>query len=206
MRIFFGFVLLFMFGLLVLALAPDTEKPLTINNEVTYPVETVKDNVRDVTPGDTLPGPVITENTITRLPGVVVEAVVEKKALPRTIHNNVLITAAGVFKSGEQVVHLSGITPLNLTASCKAENGENWPCGRFARTAMRGFVRGRALNCDAVDLVSGPIKTQCRIGDSDIGEWLVKQGWARGAKGSVYENLVPVAKSSKTGMWRLTPP
>jgi endonuclease YncB( thermonuclease family) len=51
----------------------------------------------------------------------------------------------------------------------------------MARTALRALIRGRTLNCRMTgdDAQNGKITTSCKVGKTDIGQWLVDQGWTR---------------------------
>ena len=202
------------FILIVLAVATLSLLPSPQNNkperdQPILPLEPAQNSIRNVTPGDALPGPDIAGKQVARLPGVVVE--IAQKATPTTrLYNNISINAAGILASGNTNLHIEGITPLPLDAVCKTTTGETWPCGRFARTAMRKLIRGRSINCDATNSedvlpTPGPILTKCRVANQDIGQWLVKQGWAEDDGGD-YAEPMQWAKTAKLGMWRQTLP
>ena len=51
-----------------------------------------------------------------------------------------------------------------------------------ARTAMRNFVRGRALSCQVpAEPAEEVTVTTCLLAGDDLGAWLVENGWARAA-------------------------
>jgi endonuclease YncB( thermonuclease family) len=54
-----------------------------------------------------------------------------------------------------------------------------WPCGRHAAGALDDLLRDKTVSC----LVIGKDKYrrnlgECRAGSTDIGDWMVRQGWA----------------------------
>ena len=81
-------------------------------------------------------------------------------------------------------------------------DGVEWPCGVRARTAVRLWLRGRALSCivppDANQqlLVAG-----CRLGKQDVGAWLVSNGWARAVAGGPYALAEQQARKAKAGIF-----
>jgi len=81
-----------------------------------------------------------------------------------------------------------------------------WPCGTRARTAVRMWLRGRALNCkpppknkDAVAVVA------CSLGKQDVGAWLVSNGWARAAADGPYIEAEAKARKAGMGIFGLPP-
>lgn len=81
-----------------------------------------------------------------------------------------------------------------------------WPCGTRARTAVRMWLRGRALTCrpppknkDAVALV------ECSLGKQDVGAWLVSNGWARAVPDGPYVEAEAKAREAGIGIFGLPP-
>ena len=199
------FLIVFLFvGAGVLWLLPEPE-PIksAIKNEV-LSTEAARDDIRNVTPDDTLPGPKITKSKLTRLPAIKPPQRKKPPLKPKLWHKPI-ISKAGFFTFKNYQVQLKGIKPLALDARCKLENGKFWPCGRFARTAMRNFVRGRSIECDPVETQSDLIVTDCRVAGKNIAKWLVIRGWAEGENGR-FESQMSAAQQKKSGMWRATRP
>ena len=169
-----------------------------IKNEV-LPTEAARDDIRNVTPENTLPGPKIIKPKLTRLPAIKPPPLKKQPPKPKLWHRPI-ISKAGYFVSNNHELQFKGIKPLALNAQCKA-NGEDWPCGRFARTAMRKFVRGRSIECDPVETQSDPIVTNCRVAGKDIAQWLVIRGWAKDENGG-FKSQMSSAQQKKLGMWR----
>ena len=198
MRIFLFTVIIGLIGLNILMLLPE---PIQKNAEVArsnLPIEQVNNNIRNVTPDDTMPGPKIEKTVISRLPAVIIPAPPARKEKP-VVWRNLLVNAAGLLQGDGSIIHIQGIKPLALDATCKTDDGGHWPCGRFARTALRGLIRSHRIKCE---VKGGAIKfAKCSAGTRDIGEWLVEQGWAKD-NGGGYSDQMKTAKRQRTGMWR----
>src|SRR5690606_31300187 len=118
--------------------------------------------------------------------------------LPRTID-------AATFIVGERHIRVSGVAAPAADAECQGSEGAVWPCGRTALHALRMFLRGRAIECffppaDAVADVIAP----CRAGKTDLGLWLLAQGWAKpGAYATdAYRAAAETARCAGRGLWR----
>ncbi|WP_363249111.1 thermonuclease family protein [Mesorhizobium sp.] len=114
-------------------------------------------------------------------------------------------TAAGLIEAEGYAVAVSGIDVVKADETCSDE-GESWACGARARTAFRAFLRGRTVVC-AVPPEGGrdTISAECRVGNKDIGEWLVENGWARAAQGGPYAESGDRARAAKKGIFGAAP-
>lgn len=111
---------------------------------------------------------------------------------------------AAHLKIGDGTIVLSGIDPLSLDGTCGTDAGA-WPCGMRARTALRGYLRSRAIRCQAPeDFGREPetIESACTLQGNDIGEWIVRNGWAKAIAGGPYENAETEARRKRHGIWR----
>ncbi|MFD2052794.1 thermonuclease family protein [Mesorhizobium calcicola] len=113
--------------------------------------------------------------------------------------------AAGLIEAKGYSVAVSGIDVVRQDETC-SDDGRSWPCGVRARTAFRGFLRGRAVAC-TVPPEGGRhlIAAECRIGKQDVGQWLVENGWARAAKGGPYVEAGDKARAAKKGIFGSAP-
>lgn len=114
---------------------------------------------------------------------------------------------AGTLTSGKRTMILTGLVPTDIERQCPDASGQQWPCGVVARTSLRLFLRNRSVNCDlageegAGEEGTGEVATTCRLGERDIGEWLVENGWAEAEKGSAFEKLGQEAKAARRGLY-----
>ena len=114
-------------------------------------------------------------------------------------------TAAGLIESKGYAVAVSGVDVVNADETCSDE-GKTWACGTRARTAFRAFLRGRAVAC-TVPPEGGrdTISAECHIGNQDIGQWLVENGWARAAQGGPYIEAENKARTARKGIFGPAP-
>lgn len=109
-------------------------------------------------------------------------------------------SVAGVIEARNRVIPLAGVAATALDLQC-GEGPGTWPCGRAARTALQGFVRGRTVACQPPQSASSASGVaRCSVAGRDIGEWLVAQGWAA-AEGPDYTEAEKTAKAEKRGIW-----
>ncbi|GHC66477.1 thermonuclease family protein [Limoniibacter endophyticus] len=119
------------------------------------------------------------------------------------LYQPVISSLTEIRADGHRIL-LDGIAPLDAAEQC-GESGRRWPCGRFAVTAFRHFVRGRAIRC-AVPQQPLPetITTQCFIGKHDLAAWLVTNGWADAVNEETYGAMAQAAIENQRG--RHAPP
>lgn len=114
--------------------------------------------------------------------------------------------AAGKLESRGRIITLEGIEPLSIDETCQSNAGETWPCGMYARTAFRQWLRARAIMCQLPD--DGTIDnviTHCTVANQDPALWLVEMGWAKPFPGSAYEEAGQKALKEKRGIYGQKP-
>jgi endonuclease YncB( thermonuclease family) len=114
-------------------------------------------------------------------------------------------TDAATFKTDKLTIRVSGVTPPAADETCRKEDGSDWPCGRTALFSLRLFLRGRAIECffprpEGVEEVVAP----CRVGKTDLGGWLLTQGWAKPDENATdeYRAMADTARCAGKGLWR----
>jgi endonuclease YncB( thermonuclease family) len=151
---------------------------------------------RDVTPPDMTPGPEVS--------GPLERIAPPPKArwwrffLPET-------TDAATFRAENKTIRVAGVEPPPVDAACPLADGTSWPCGRTALHSLRRFLHGRAVECffpESSDLAD--VTAPCRVGTSDIGLWLLTQGWARPNDLATdgYRSAASAALCAGRGIWR----
>lgn len=111
-------------------------------------------------------------------------------------------TQAGQLISGGRQVQLVDVIPTEPTRQCRTDSGGEWPCGMVARTQQRLFIRNRTVACEAEQADwQGVLVTRCRIGDVDIAEWLVRNGWVEAEQGSSLAALSEQARAGHLGIF-----
>ena len=170
------------------------------------PIMEPRRQVRDVTPKEVLQPPKLDTEVLERLPAVEPPPPPQKPPEPVRWKQPV-IKASGILEFNGTVMELSGIRPLELDQTCQSEDGRQWPCGRFARTAFRNFVRSRTLSCRPASEIpaTGTLRSRCDLGGKDLSGWLVRNGWALPSL-KIFSEALQEAKRDKRGMWRQTAP
>ncbi|TIT01264.1 thermonuclease family protein [Mesorhizobium sp.] len=113
--------------------------------------------------------------------------------------------AAGVIEAKGYSVAVSGIDIVRQDETC-TDGAKSWTCGARARTAFRAFLRGRAVVCTVPpeggrDLVAA----ECRVGNQDVGQWLIENGWARATKTGPYVEAGDKARTARKGIFGPAP-
>ncbi len=190
---------------------PDEPNPAPGLSEQAKPPRKFERNVarRDVTPNSVLPAPRVTEEQLERLPAIEPPPPPPRPPEP-DVWDNPIVLAAGTIKSGDTTIYLKDIDPLPLDHKCKGQENREWPCGMFARTDMRQFVRNRTLSCEpgtkhetegTGTKKQREIRTRCTLGNYDMSAWLVLTGWAT-PKGNLFQEELEEAKQKQRGQWR----
>ena len=130
-----------------------------------------------------------------------------------TVSGPASVVAADVLRIGDRKVRLEGIEPPDANQRClrpgARPGGRTWPCGQDAREALQRLVQGQQVTCKVggKDKAGGGIG-RCRVKDADVGEMLVKGGYAFADVGSVssYRKAEDAAKASKSGLWNSSDP
>jgi endonuclease YncB( thermonuclease family) len=108
-------------------------------------------------------------------------------------------------RAGEMTVRIAGLASPDANRTCRRLDGLAVPCADRATSYLELLVKGRAVACDRAGVAEDGIeKGRCRIGETDIAEQLVRQGWAR-AEAKAEPRLVmaeAAARKQKLGIWR----
>ena len=84
------------------------------------------------------------------------------------------------------------------------KGGKEWRCGTEAARALDAFIDGTTVSCEPRDRDRyGRIVAVCRVRKTDLGEWMVRQGWALAYRryGSDYIAAEETARADKAGVW-----
>ncbi len=131
---------------------------------------------------------------------------VDNTAKPVLLYQPVAIAAGTIEASGYKIA-LEGIQTLPIDETCSANDGVTWPCGMAARTAFRNWLRSRAIECNVPGQPSdNVIATQCKLGNADLAQWLVENGWARARDGTPMADVMKKAEEAKRGIFGDPPP
>ena len=110
------------------------------------------------------------------------------------------------FRMNGERYRLQDIDAPELHQMCTDGAGRSWPCGRQARNELRKLLNQNALNCQRISRDRfGRFVAVCNVGGRDVGETMVRNGWATAYKGrgfsSRYLSAENEARTAKRGLW-----
>jgi endonuclease YncB( thermonuclease family) len=94
----------------------------------------------------------------------------------------VRIDPNGVINADGHNLNLYGVVLIRRNRICTSPEGARWACGQRAFVAMRNLVEGKSIACMFNHVVEPP-KAACSVGDKDIAQFLLSEGWAELAEG-----------------------
>ena len=114
----------------------------------------------------------------------------------------VVAVDAGHLKADKTVIRLYGISAPEHGETCDTAAGRTWPCGARALGALRALLRTRAVECEVKGEIEQELVALCRVGTTDISNWLVRQGWAELDEDTdAYADALKAAKKDRLGLW-----
>lgn len=114
-----------------------------------------------------------------------------------------IVDADSVYVAGQKI-RLEGVDAPETDQKCLNAAGADENCGLTAKRRLEEFANGREWQCQAHghDVYGRNLGT-CMVGGTDIGRWLVRNGWAlafvRYSKAYVAEEIQ--AREQKLGLW-----
>lgn len=110
------------------------------------------------------------------------------------------VESAGILSFGKRRLQIADVIETPADKSCGSD-GKQWPCGMMAKTALRLYLRNRTIDCDLPsDAWEDMVRAACRLGQQDIGTWLVENGWVEAQPGSPLAAAGEKAKQAKQGI------
>jgi endonuclease YncB( thermonuclease family) len=105
-----------------------------------------------------------------------------------------------------QEIRIAGIDAPEYRQTCFDKAGQEWPCGKEARTALERLVKEGGLSCSkAAEDRYGRGLARCESKSGDIGTRLAREGWALDARDKRFPapvNAMAEAKAAQRGIWR----
>jgi endonuclease YncB( thermonuclease family) len=120
-------------------------------------------------------------------------------------HPAIDVVDGATLRAGDMLVRLSGMALPSDDRTCKRLDGLAVPCLDRASSYLQLLVKGRTVACDRAGVATdGTDMGRCRIGEADIAEQMIRQGWASAAEASDKRLVVAeaAARKQKLGIWR----
>ncbi len=96
---------------------------------------------------------------------------------------------------------LLGVAPLAAEERCVDPGGVEWACGGRMLAAARFALRRKPVDCDLPEgMKRGRYETSCRLDDGDLGDLVVRRGWARAVRGGPFEEAENEARREGRGL------
>lgn len=110
------------------------------------------------------------------------------------------------FRMNGERYRLQDIDAPELHQMCTDGAGRSWPCGRQARNELRKLLNQNALSCQRINRDRfGRSVAVCNVGGRDVGETMVRSGWATAYKGRGFSNRYVSAeneaRTARRGLW-----
>src|SRR5215831_11929438 len=99
------------------------------------------------------------------------------------------VDASGTIRADGHNLDLYGAVLIRRDRICASPEGARWTCGQRAFMALRELLEGRPISCSFMPAEGTP-KAVCWVGDNDVTQWLLSQGWAELAEGVTDDTYV----------------
>jgi endonuclease YncB( thermonuclease family) len=126
--------------------------------------------------------------------------------VPKAGAASISVSDGDSFRMNGQRYRLQDIDAPELHQNCKDAAGREWRCGRRARDELRKILTRGPVQCRTVSKDRfGRIVALCSVSGRDVGEAMVREGWATAYKGrgfsSRYVSAENEARAARRGMW-----
>ena len=116
-----------------------------------------------------------------------------------------VVVDGDTFTLGPDRIRLWGVDAPEGRQVCRDARGHPYRCGDVARDQLKALIGDRPVDCRQRDRDPyGRVVAQCRAGGVDLGEAMVRAGWAveyRSFSHGVYASAETQARSAKRGLW-----
>jgi endonuclease YncB( thermonuclease family) len=96
----------------------------------------------------------------------------------------VRIDMNGLIYADGHSLSLYGAVLIRRNKICNPPDGVRWACGQRAFMALRNLLDGKSIAC-TFRHIAGPLKAACSVGDNDVAQVLLTEGWAELADGVI---------------------
>jgi endonuclease YncB( thermonuclease family) len=107
-------------------------------------------------------------------------------------------------RAGGDEIRLLGIDAPELRQTCRDQRGKDWSCGRAARDELRRILARGNVRCarGQKDRYGRALARCSATGVHDIGDAMVREGFALNFMEGGYRSAESEARAAKRGIWR----
>lgn len=189
------------------AKVPETPRPSTVNSVETTDVSKARPIAPGIVATPEVTGPLEREEPRAPLSSIgpanppVRQAIEPGRRKAQLLHVP-LVTGVATLEAAGHVVELEGVTAPDPSLRCMDGNGTEQPCGMMARSAVRQWVRSRAVTCAVPEKPSQEqITTWCSLAGKDMALWLAENGWLLEAETPELAAALETARRQKVGIY-----
>jgi endonuclease YncB( thermonuclease family) len=127
-----------------------------------------------------------------------------KREIRMPVQPNASAIDGDSLRIGDENIRLIGIDAPELRQTCRDERGRDWACGRDAHALLIRIVSRGKVTCasNGKDRYNRTL-ARCSAGDiADVGEALVREGYAIDFMKGGYQAAEADARAAKRGIWR----
>ncbi len=189
------------------ARTPETPQPSTVERVETTDVSRARPIAPGIVAPPSLTGPLEREEPRAPLSSIgpanpPVRQMIEPGKRKAQLLHVPLVTGVATLEAGGHVVELEGVTAPDPSLQCLDGKGTEQPCGMMARSAVRQWVRSRAVTCAVPDQPSQEeITTWCSLAGKDMALWLAENGWLLEASTPELAAALETARRQKVGIY-----
>lgn len=103
-----------------------------------------------------------------------------------------------------RMVRLAGVDAPDRRQACTGAAAAPYPCGQQAAQVLTGLIGDQAVDCTAAKRDQNRrLVATCAIGASDLGEAMIRAGWALAEPRAAvaYQAAQATAEAAKAGLW-----
>lgn len=124
-------------------------------------------------------------------------------AVAETISGTASVIDGDTVEIHGQRIRLFGLDAPEGRQPC-TRDGNPWRCGPAAANALADMIGHQPLTCDQRDIDRyGRIVAVCMVGGEDVGQWMVREGWAMAYRqySKAYIEDENAARAMRIGLW-----
>ena len=127
-------------------------------------------------------------------------------ALAQSISGRATVISGDTLDIRGERIRLAGVQAPADDLVCESTDDTRWRCGQRAERALDAFLDESTVTCVGHERdATGQLLALCTANGTDLGLWLVRNGFALDQAGGRYRQAQEQAKAAQKGMWSVRP-